>query len=203
MCWRVSASCDNTRLFFKNVAGVPAPASFFTDGQIMIKFLDALEALVSALCAVLLTSFILLVFLDVVFREIIGLPILWTVDIALALFVWSVFLGAALGVRRNMHFTVDIVAFRSQRAETTLQAIAYVLMLCFIVLVTFYGLNFALSGYKQYSMMLGYRRIYVYSAIPVSAAIMFVFALGNLADLIANPSRAQSATGNTLKEIEE
>ncbi|WP_265518260.1 TRAP transporter small permease [Nitratireductor luteus] len=169
----------------------------------MIKFFDALEALVRALCAVSLASFIILVFLDVVFREIIELPILWTVDIALALFVWSVFLGAAVGVRKNMHFTVELVAFRSQRAEMILQATAYILVLCFIVLVAFYGLNFALSGYKQYSMMLGYRRIYVYSAIPVSAAIMFVFALGNLADLIANPSRAQSAACNTLPETGE
>ena len=135
----------------------------------------------------------MLVFLDVLFREVIGLPLLWTSDITLGLFIWSVFLGAAIGFRKRLHFTVELIAFEDPGRQKILDLIACGLTFIFIILVFIYGISFAISGYKQYSMMLGFRRVYIYAAIPCSMLLMIVFAIEQFASTLANRASADNA----------
>ena len=169
----------------------------------MNRFMHMLESIIRGICALMLAAFVCLVSLDVASREIFNAPMFWTVDVVLGLFVWSVFLGAAVGVQQRAHFTVDIVRFQSRNAEFALQIITQMLMLFFIILVLIYGALFSISGYNQFSMMVGFRRVYVFSAIPVSAFFMLLFTVGNIINLIQNRSTIPVPNEPTLSEANE
>ena len=67
--------------------------------------LDKIERLV---CIGLLSAIVLLVFAAAVMRTV-GLPIIWSVDIAQLLFAWLCMLGANQTLKHAQHATVDIV----------------------------------------------------------------------------------------------
>lgn len=71
--------------------------------------LDVVELLLLWLCGLLIFSFTATVFLDVVTRSI-GKPLLWLQEATLIAFVWGVFMGAAVALRRNEHFYLTAVA---------------------------------------------------------------------------------------------
>ena len=62
------------------------------------------------------------VFLQVFNRFVLKAPLAWSEDLAMLLFQWVVFLGAAVGVRRLRHFGIDLVVKKlPARMRRTLQ----------------------------------------------------------------------------------
>ena len=49
------------------------------------------------------------VFLQVFNRFVLKAPLAWSEDLAMLLFQWVAFLGAAIGVRRMRHFGIELV----------------------------------------------------------------------------------------------
>ena len=58
---------------------------------------------------VLVVALAVVVFLQVFNRFVLKAPLAWSEDLAMLLFQWVVFLGAAIGVRRLRHFGIDLV----------------------------------------------------------------------------------------------
>jgi TRAP-type C4-dicarboxylate transport system permease small subunit len=73
------------------------------------KVVDNLVEAVSALAVVALT---VIVFLQVFNRFVLHEPLAWSEDVAMLLYQWVVFLGAALGVKRMRHFGIELVVRR-------------------------------------------------------------------------------------------
>jgi C4-dicarboxylate transporter, DctQ subunit len=65
------------------------------------------------LCLLLFT---VIVFVDVIYRQALGAPLLWPSEISVSLFVWSVMLGAAVCSRRKAHLVVEILPSLSPRS---------------------------------------------------------------------------------------
>ncbi|HEY7250866.1 MAG TPA: TRAP transporter small permease subunit, partial [Methylomirabilota bacterium] len=74
--------------------------------------LRALSQLVEGLLLVMMVVLCADVFLGVFSRYVIGRTFTWYDEIARLLFVWIVFLGAAVGVRRTAHFRLHLVIDR-------------------------------------------------------------------------------------------
>ena len=72
----------------------------------MKKFWDSL---IEAACAVAVVALTVIVCLQVFNRFVLKTPLAWSEDIAMLLFQWVVFLGAALGVKRLRHFGIELV----------------------------------------------------------------------------------------------
>jgi len=70
------------------------------------KLLDTVVEAVSAVAVVALT---VIVFVQVFNRFVLQTPLAWSEDLAMLLFQWVVFLGAALGVNRARHFSIELV----------------------------------------------------------------------------------------------
>jgi TRAP-type transport system small permease protein len=66
-------------------------------------------ALIEAACAVAVVSLTVIVCLQVFNRFVLKTPLAWSEDLAMLLFQWVVFLGAALGVKRLRHFGIELI----------------------------------------------------------------------------------------------
>lgn len=87
---------------------------------------------------VLVTALAVVVFLQVFNRFILKAPLSWSEDLAMLLFQWVVFLGAALGVKRVRHFGIELVVRRfpervRHRVELLTPAVMAIVALVMIV----------------------------------------------------------------------
>lgn len=68
-----------------------------------------LDRIIEAACAVAVVALTVTVSLQVFNRFVLKTPLAWSEDLAMLLFQWVVFLGAALGVKRLRHFGIELV----------------------------------------------------------------------------------------------
>jgi TRAP-type C4-dicarboxylate transport system permease small subunit len=69
----------------------------------------AFDNLIEGVCATLMVALAVVVFIQVFNRFILQTPLAWSEDLAMLLYQWVVFVGAALGVKRMRHFGIELV----------------------------------------------------------------------------------------------
>jgi TRAP-type C4-dicarboxylate transport system permease small subunit len=135
-----------------------------------------LENLVEGVCMVLVVALAVVVFLQVFNRFVLKAPLAWSEDLAMLLFQWVAFLGAAVGVKRIRHFGIELVVKRmSAKTRHWIEILIPWIM-------GFVALTMVTEGYKLIlfnknriysSMDLSY--IWTYLAIPVSGVLIIIF----------------------------
>ena len=133
--------------------------------------LDKIERMV---CIGLLSAIVLLVFAAAVMRTV-GLPIIWSVDIAQLLFAWLCMLGANQTLKHAQHATVDIVTqYLPVRWQQRLAGLTSLIMIGVLAVIVVYGIAlFNLNPQRTLgSTPLPYR--YVALALPVGAGLMLL-----------------------------
>ncbi len=137
-----------------------------------------LDRVLYGVTAALLAVTLMLAFLQVVTRYIFHLSTPWSEELARLCFVWAVFLGAAVGVRRNLHTRVDFVSVRLPRSAARLVSIG---MDCLLILMAgvmlVHGLQLVHSTRSDFSTSLGYPRNWFYLPVPVSGLLILAFLL--------------------------
>lgn len=114
---------------------------------------------------------------------------LWTEEIARLCLEWLVFLGAALAVRRNEHFIIDVVPSRYEaKVARPLQVVILVFLAIAAVAIFLGGLAFAETGASRTSTTSGIQLVWAFSAVPVAAVITLVF----IAELALRTFRGES-----------
>jgi TRAP-type transport system small permease protein len=134
-----------------------------------------IERVLSAVAGLLLVVFTMTIFIDVVFRQLLGQPLMWPSEWALITFVWSVMLAAAVAAAARVHFVVEIIADKGSRFH---EAVFYFSAVCaFLVafIAIYFGWRVAEAGMRQYSPMLGYRLVYTYAAFPLFGGLLALF----------------------------
>lgn len=114
--------------------------------------------------------------------------------------VWMSLLGAAYAAGKGSHMSVDLLRDRLQgRPRLWLEAGVALLFIAFAVAVLIIGgLRGVSISARQTSAVLQIPMSWVYAALPVSGALMVVYNLLNLADLLRGrvhhaPEEAQAA----------
>lgn len=163
--------------------------------QLLVLFNARLERLCGVAAALCLLVFTVIVFVDVLFRQALGTPLLWPSEISVSLFVWSVMLGAAVCSRRKAHLVVEILPSLSPGIDRALRLLADVIALAFALLVMWTGLNQVLAGLTRFTPMMGFPLWPFLVALPVPAVAMALFSIEHL--LAGSPPHAahEIATG--------
>ena len=135
-----------------------------------------LENLVEATCMVLVVALAVVVFLQVFNRFVLKAPLAWSEDLAMLLFQWVAFLGAAVGVKRMRHFGIELVVRRlSEKSRRRIEIL--VPFIVGIVAVTMITEGYKLIQFNMnriYSSMdLSY--IWAYLPIPLSGVLIIIF----------------------------
>lgn len=145
------------------------------------RVLDGLAQVATAVASVLIVILIVIFGWLVYGRYVLNATPTWVEQMALLMVVWITFLGAAVGVRRGTHLSVEFIR---DAAPLPLRRLA---VLFSIVAILFFGAMLAWQGYVMFERTA--RRVIPllaisegWRAVPVviSGALIFVFALDDL-----------------------
>lgn len=126
---------------------------------------------------ILVVALAIIVFLQVFNRFILKAPLAWSEDLAMLLFQWVAFLGAAVGVKRTRHFGIELVVKQMSARTRHWIEIAVVPLVVGAVAVVMIVQGFSLLQFnynRVYSSMdLSY--IWAYLPIPISGILIVIF----------------------------
>ncbi|MFI5001070.1 MAG: TRAP transporter small permease [Reyranellales bacterium] len=142
--------------------------------------LDWLESLLMVLCGVTLMCFCTSVVCDIVTREI-GWPWLWLQEVTSTFFIYGIFIGAAVATRRNDHLFLAAVGdsftgWPRLLIESTIRLV----VISVGVFLTYYGYVNFLRGFSSFRMPSMTPIASLYAAIPISGALIALFAFEQL-----------------------
>ena len=141
----------------------------------------ALGHLVEAALLVLMVVLCVDVFLGVFSRYVLVRTFTWYDEIARLCFVWMVFLGAAVGVRRGANFRLHLFVDRfGPRAGRAAQVLTVGVITAFGVVLIWQGLRLVELGQFQQTPVMGLSKAYIYASVPVGGALMILFSLPGL-----------------------
>jgi TRAP-type C4-dicarboxylate transport system permease small subunit len=148
--------------------------------------LDRLELVLMMLCGTLCFGFSMSVTADIVTRTI-GHPWLWLQEVTSTLFIYAIFVGAAVATRRNDHLYLTAISEAMHGAsrlivEIVLRLVVLGVALC---LIWFGYLNF-LRGFGSFRLPSGTPIASLYIIIPISGVLIALFTLEQLVNGIAN-----------------
>ena len=127
-----------------------------------------------AFTSVLLLIIVILVFFAALTRYL-GSPINWSVDIAQALFVWVVFIGANQAMRSSGHIGVSLLTDRLPPVMRTLVEIVVGLIVAlFFVAIIVYGIQVSIVNYGRILQSLPVSYSFVTLAVPCGALLMLI-----------------------------
>lgn len=148
--------------------------------------LDWLEAVLMMLCGLTLFGFSLSVVCDIVTREI-GRPWLWLQEVTSTFFVYGIFIGAAVATRRNDHLYLTAIADSLTGRSRTIVEVAIRLVVIGVGLfLTWYGYVNFLRGFSSFRMPSMTPIASLYAAIPISGALIALFAFEQLVNGLKN-----------------
>ncbi|MEO3387951.1 TRAP transporter small permease [Mesorhizobium sp. CAU 1741] len=134
-------------------------------------------------------ALIITVGLQVTARNVLGLPFIWTLDLAQLLFSWIVFIGAAVAYRRGAHYTVDIWPENSPRLDFALRIVGLVAAAIVIYVLVLHGWTLTRIRWTGTVESLGISRGWMFIPIPLGGALMLLFLIEALWDT-ARPQKA-------------
>jgi TRAP-type C4-dicarboxylate transport system permease small subunit len=140
-----------------------------------------LRAVANCVEGLLLVMMVILcadVFLGVFSRYVLHSTFTWYDEIARLLFVWIVFLGAAVGVRRSGHFRLQLLIERFPPGLRRIaDAFGVLAIMLFGGVLIQQGWKLVELGQFQQTPVMGLSKAYVYASMPVGGALIILYSL--------------------------
>jgi TRAP-type C4-dicarboxylate transport system permease small subunit len=148
--------------------------------------LDRLELILMMLCGALCFGFSMSVAADIVTRTI-GHPWLWLQEVTSTLFIYAIFIGAAVATRRNDHLYLTALSEAMHgTARLIVEIVLRIVVLGVASCLIWYGyLNF-LRGFGSFRLPSGTPIASLYIVIPFSGVLIALFTIEQLINGIAN-----------------
>lgn len=122
----------------------------------LVRFNHVLSYAMVVVAAVLTVIFILSALSEIVSRAIFNYSFIWSGETATLCFVWSLFLSAAVCFRSNAHLVVDVLNTRvGGRLDRALRLVAFLGVLVFALVFTWYGWKLVGRGFERTTPILG------------------------------------------------
>src|ERR1700755_1098653 len=148
--------------------------------------LDRLELALMIICGVLCFGFSLSVTADIVTR-VLGRPWLWLQEVTSTLFVYAIFIGAAVATRRNDHLYLTAISESLHgTARLIVEIIIRMVVLGVAFCLTYYGYLNYLRGFGSFRLPSGTPIASLYAVIPLSGALIGLFTIEQLVNGIRN-----------------
>ena len=137
--------------------------------------------LVERVCIVLMAVLVADVFLGVWSCYVMQATFQWYDEVARLCFVWMIFLGAAVAVRRGAHFRLHLLIDRfGPTARRRVDLVVIVVVIAFAAVLLAGGIAIAPLARRQVTDALEISMLWFYGALPVGGALMIAFALPQL-----------------------
>jgi len=147
---------------------------------------DRLELALMMLCGLLCFGFSLSVTFDIVTRTI-GYPWLWLQEVTSTLFIYAIFIGAAVATRRNDHLYLTAISEALHgKARLTVEIIIRIVVLGVAFCLIWFGYINYLRGFGSFRLPSGTPIASLYAAIPLAGALIALFTIEQLINGIRN-----------------
>jgi TRAP-type C4-dicarboxylate transport system permease small subunit len=100
---------------------------------------------------------------------------IWTEEMARFFFIWSIMLGAMVGIREGTHFVVDLWPTLAPRAQAALRVVASVFVLVFALVFVWWGIDFTRFAFNRISELAELPLWYIHVAWPLAGATWILF----------------------------
>ena len=140
---------------------------------------SAREAYGSLLSTLLVASVAVLIFpvsLQIFSRYTALIPsYIWTEELARFVFIWSIMLGAMLGIKEGTHFVVDVWPLLSPRPAALLNIVGNVCVLGFALVFVWYGIEFTRFAWGRTSELADLPLWLIHIAWPMAGLTWILF----------------------------
>lgn len=145
------------------------------------KFIDRLEKGKTIFITVLLFLLLIVVFLQIFTRFVLLKPLMWTEEVARFCFIWLIFMGASVNVRKRAHFALDLFSSKLHpRSKIFLSFLVNILVGIFAFSLLILGWTFFKVGINRISPTIDISMAYIYAAIPLSGIFMLVYTIESI-----------------------
>ena len=144
----------------------------------VIKTIDHMKKAVGIILALMLAIMSVLIIVQVFTRFVIDYPLHWTEELARYLMIYSVFLGAALALRKSRLISIEVIAQSVNKSkQRILRIIVMLFSIVFLIILLVQGIQILGVVKLQSSAGLGISMAVPYASIPIGAALMIINAI--------------------------
>lgn len=139
------------------------------------KLFEVMDRCINWFLALLMAAMVVIISAQVWYRFVLNDPLSWSEEAGRYLFVWISFIGAAAGVRYQVHLGIDLMhKLLPPAAYRWVTVLVNLLIQIFLLMIIYWG--FKILGIIKFqqspSMHISMR--YPYMAVPVGAIFMFI-----------------------------
>jgi C4-dicarboxylate transporter DctQ subunit len=143
-------------------------------GQVLLNIFDKLESYV---CRLLLATFVCILFLQIISREVLGESLSWSEELSVYLFVWFVYFGASYAAKIGAHNRVTF-QFKMMPAKlaTFLEFVSDLIWIAFNCYFVYLSYDFVFNKMNLFwkSQTLGVPMKYIYLILPLAFTLMTI-----------------------------
>jgi TRAP-type C4-dicarboxylate transport system permease small subunit len=100
---------------------------------------------------------------------------IWTEEMARFFFIWSIMIGAMVGIREGTHFVVDLWPAMQPRAQAAVRLVSAAFVLVFAAAFLWWGIDFTRFAFNRISELAELPLWYIHVAWPLAGATWIVF----------------------------
>ena len=150
---------------------------FETDRHLKWRALDGLERVLMAACGLCLLGFTLAELGDVLFRML-HHPLASAQEFSSGFFIWGIFLGGAVAVRRDTNFRIGAISDKwTGTPRLVAELVKRAVMLAVALVLTWFGYINFLHGFGSFMAPSETPIAVLYAAIPVSGLLIAIFVI--------------------------
>lgn len=140
-----------------------------------------------------LIMMVVLIFVQIVSRVIIGSSFSWTEEVARYLMIWVAFLGAGFAFQYGTHMSIEVLFKKlNLNMQNIFQIISALLCTLFFLLLIVKGIELIKGSINVYSPALKLPMVIVYAAIPIGAFLQILNVIDITWKFVKNNSRVRT-----------
>ena len=165
----------------------PATRAYYSEGAMQSNALtprnvfNVIFLSLITLAKLMLLAMTIVIGVMVFMRYVMGIGIRWANELALLLQVWFTFIAMALGVRKRLHISINIMPENlSPKLSWILDKFHSLVIAGIGLVMVYYGRELVISTMRSVLPAMGLRSGYLYLALPVGGALILLEALADL-----------------------
>jgi TRAP-type transport system small permease protein len=136
----------------------------------------AFDNLIEGACAILMVALAVVVFIQVFNRFVLQTPLAWSEDLAMLLYQWVVFVGAALGVKRMRHFGIELVVKQFPEGwHHRIELLTPLVMLGVAVVMIVQGYTLLMLNVNRIFATMDLSYTWAFLPIPLSGVLIIIY----------------------------
>ncbi len=148
--------------------------------KVVKKFNNGVTVLEKVILVLMFSALIILGILQVLLRSVFKTPLAWSEGLLTYLFIWSSFVGAAMGMNKMQHFCIDaLVDLFPQFVRHIIEQLIYVLLIVISVFVVYYGTKLALAQRMVFMPTIRATMMWPYLSLPFSFLLIGLHSVSN------------------------